>query len=675
MNKRYALALITILAGMITPAMGKDNGGTPLFTAQQAAAGKSLFAAKCAQCHGEALQGGTAGALAGPAYAATWSYDEFQGDWAQPTVDDLDYIIRATMPKDNPGTLTPGEYTEVLSYILQQNGYPSGTTPLRAGSPRMKQARLRFGIAPELASAPPPLRIQGEPTAVPRDSGPTQAELNRAASSTRDWLYVTHDYSGTRYVPLDQINVKNAARLRPVCVNQLGGVSNFQSGPIVYQGTMYVTTDRDTVALDAVNCRLKWRYSWLPHAAEAWRNSRGIALKDGYLVRGTPDGYLLALNAKTGALVWAVKAADARLGEAFTMPPLIYEDLVVIGPAGSENAVSGWVGAFRLRDGTPVWKFNTVPGAVPEGSETWRNPNKIKLGGGALWTPLSFDAENGELFVAVGNPAPDFAANLRPGDNLYTNSVVVLDIHTGKLLWYKQTLANDAHDWDMSQVSPLFQEKINGRDTRLVATVGKDGILRTIDRDSHEVVYATPVTTIKNADVPLTTEGVLACPGSFGGVEWNGPALNRKLNMLYINAVDWCYKFTLADTIRHIPGRVYLGGTIQAMPESQGWLTAVDASSGKVKWKYRSKRPMVGAVTTTSGGVVFTGELTGDFLVLNARDGKDLYRFNTGAGIGGGVVTYSEAGKQYVAVMSGKPSRFWINEIVGAPTVFLFALP
>jgi alcohol dehydrogenase (cytochrome c) len=590
-------------------------------------------------------------------------------------VDDLDYMIRNTMPKDAAGTLSAEQYTEVLSYILQQNGYPPGKKMLQAGSPRMKQTRLRFGIAPELTAAPAPQRIQGDPAAVPNGAGPTQEELNQAANSTRNWLYITHDYSGKRYVPLDQINVKNAAQLRPVCVNQLGGTSNFQSGPIVYHGIMYVTTDRDTMALDAVNCRQKWRYSWVPRTSEAWRNSRGVAIKDGYLVRGTPDGYLLALNANTGALVWAVKAANARLGEAFTMPPLIYDGLVVIGPAGSENAVSGWVGAFRLKDGAPVWKFNTVPGAVREGSKTWHNPNKIKLGGGALWTPLSLDVKNGELFVAVGNPAPDFAANLRPGENLYTNSVVVLDIHTGKLLWYKQTLANDAHDWDMSQVSPLFQEKINGRDARLVATVGKDGILRTIDRDSHEVLYATPVTTIKNADVPLTREGVVVCPGSFGGVEWNGPALNPGLNMLYVNAVDWCYKFTLADTVRHIPGRVYLGGTILAMPESAGWLTAVDASTGKIKWKYHSKRPMVGAVTTTSGDVVFTGELTGDFLVLDARDGKELYRFNTGGGIGGGIVTYKEAGKQYVAVMSGKPSRFWINDIVGAPTVFLFALP
>ena len=158
-------------------------------------------------------------------------------------------------------------------------------------------------------------------------------------------------------------------------------------------------------------------------------------------------------------------------------------------------------------------------------------------------------------------------------------------------------------------------------------------------------------------------------------MEWNGPALHPELNLLYVNAVDWCGKFTSAEKARHIPGHLYMGGTVEFADESQGWLTAIEASTGEVKWKYQSKRPMVAAVTTTKGNVVFTGELTGDFLALDARDGKVLYRFNTGGGIGGGVVTYQEAGKQYVAVMSGRPSPLWVSEIAGAPTVFLFALP
>ncbi|HUO13420.1 MAG TPA: PQQ-binding-like beta-propeller repeat protein [Verrucomicrobiae bacterium] len=680
MTTWYRAAVIT-LAGVIAGAVGQVRSQTtshaikeaPLFTAQQVAHGKTLYAAKCAMCHGDNLKNGGANPLAGPGFAARWTSG--WGD-AKLTIDDLDFIIRNTMPKGEPGTLRPAEYTAVLTYVLQQNGYQSGgTVPLLAGSKQMKQARLRFGMAQESESKPPPLRISGDPAAVPKSGGPTQEELNHAADSTRNWLYHTHDYAGARYVALDQINNQNAGQLRAVCVFQVGDEGNFQTGPIVYQGTMYITTNRSTLALNATDCRPKWRYSWEPRAGEVWTNNRGVAIKDGYLIRGSSDGYLLALNADTGKLVWAVKAADAAQGETFTMPPLIFEDLILIGPAGSENAVSGWVGAFRLSDGSPVWKFQTVPGATLAGSESWGNPKGIKIGGGAVWTPFSLDPEKGELFVAVSNPAPDLPANLRPGDNRYSDSVVVLDVHTGKLLWYRQMVRNDFHDWDLTQVSPLFEEKINGQDTPLLTTAGKDGFLRTLNRESHEVIYSTPVTTIKNADVPLTSDGVEACPGALGGVEWNGPALNRDLNMLFVNAVDWCMTMASAEKVRYIPGRTYMGGTVKFGAQSQGWLTAIDATTGEVKWKYQSERPMISAVTATKGNVVFTGELTGDFLTLDAQTGKVLYRFNTGGGIGGGVVTYEEAGKQYVAVMSGKPSRFWIGDITGAPTVFLFALP
>jgi alcohol dehydrogenase (cytochrome c) len=645
-----------------------------LFTSQQAAEGKALYSTRCAVCHGDALQGGTAPALAGATFASAWS-EQTDRAGSQRTVDDLDFIIRTTMPQGSAGTLKPEEYTVLLAYILEQNGYGAGATPLRAGSPKMKQARLKFSSSQGVAPGPPPLRIAGDPAAVPAGGGPTQQELDHAAASTRNWLYHTHDYSGARYVALDQINSATASQLQPVCVFQVGDDSSFQSGPIVYQGTMYITTLRSTVALDATNCRPKWRYTWTPHAREVWWMNRGVAIKDGYVVRGTSDGYLLALNAATGALVWAVRAADTRQGETFSMAPLIFEDLVLIGPAGSENAVSGWVGAFRLHDGSQAWKFQTVPGATRAGSASWGNPQGITLGGGAVWTPFTLDAEKGELVVAVANPSPDLPANLRPGDNRYTNSAVTLDVRTGALHWYKQLVPNDSHDWDLTQVSPMFEAKVRGRDSRLLTTVGKDGFLRTLDRDSHEVLYATAVTTIKNADAPVTSEGVVVCPGTLGGVEWNGPALDRELNVLYVNAVDRCSTFVSATTIRHIPGRLYLGGTAELHDEARGWLTAIDASTGAVNWKYESKRPMVAAVTTTKGHVVFTGELTGDFLALDARDGKELYRFNTGGAIGGGVVTYEEGGKQYVAVMSGRPSWFWVKENSGAPTVFLFALP
>jgi alcohol dehydrogenase (cytochrome c) len=440
---------------------------------------------------------------------------------------------------------------------------------------------------------------------------------------------------------------------------------------------MYLATARSTIAIDAATCRVKWRHSWTLRGDAVWNRSRGVAIKDGRVVRGTPDGYLVALSSETGAMLWARRVADASAGETFSMAPVIYDDLILIGPAGSENNIKGWVGAFRLADGSPVWRFNTVPRPGEPGYDTWQNPNNIPMGGGAVWTSFSLDTVTGDLHVAVTNPAPDLPAHLRPGSNLYTNSILVLDVRTGKHRWHRSLVPADSHDWDLSHVMPLFTATVNGAPRRLVATVGKDGILRTLDRETHDIVYATPVTTIENADVPVTTTPTRACPGVLGGVEWNGPSHSAVTNMLYVPAVDWCTTFTADPEPRYIPGKNYMGGTAARDPaeKSQGWLTALDATTGAVRWKYRSPRPMVAAVTSTAGGLVLTGELTGDFLALDGRNGEVLYRFNTGGSMGGGIVTYEAGGQQYIAVASGTPSAFWVDRNGGAPTIVVFALP
>jgi alcohol dehydrogenase (cytochrome c) len=208
-----------------------------------------------------------------------------------------------------------------------------------------------------------------------------------------------------------------------------------------------------------------------------------------------------------------------------------------------------------------------------------------------------------------------------------------------------------------------------------VATVGKDGLLRVLDRQTREQWFEAEVTTRENVDAPLTPQGVRACPGILGGVEWNGPAYNERTNMLYVAAVDWCATFHVAEEVRFIPGQGYLGGYPTMDGAGKGRLTAVDGSDGSIRWRYDSPRPMVAAVTTTAGGLVLTGELTGDFLALDAASGKELFRFNTGGPIGGGVVSYEVKQKQYVAVMSGRPSPFWTEVHPGSPTVFVFAIP
>jgi alcohol dehydrogenase (cytochrome c) len=650
-----------------------------LFTAAQVARGKAVYAASCAACHGTALAGGAAPALTGRPFEASWSHP-------QVTLDDMLFVVRTTMPPRASGTVSLDDHVAVFAYILEMNGYTAGDTPLRVGAPLLQRPPRwagRFmstsevgGLAEGTLATSLPDFIGAEAGATPASTGPDQTTLDAAESST-EWPIYTHDYAGTRYSPLDQINATNAAKLVPSCVFQMGETDNFQTGPLVHRGTMYVTTWRSTIAIDAATCRPKWRHRWEPRGDTVWERNRGVALKDGRLVRGTPDGYLIALSADTGTLLWARRIARVEHGETLTMAPLVYDDLVIIGPAGSENNIQGWVGAFRLADGSPVWRFNTVPKPGEPGYETWQNPAGIPVGGGAVWTSFSLDTTTGDLYVAVTNPAPDLPVHLRKGANLYTNAIVCLDVRTGKRRWHLSLVPNDSHDWDLTHASPLIDTTVDGKPRRLVVTVGKDGILRTLDRVTREVLYETPVTTIENGDTPITTAPTRACPGVLGGVEWSDPAYNPATNLLYVPAVDWCATFTAFEKTRYIPGKLYLGGTADLDPpgKSQGWVSAIDAGTGAVRWKYRSARPMVASVTTTAGNLLMTGELTGDFLVFDARTGKELYRFNTGGPMGGGIVTYAVGGTQYVAATSGSPSNFWVDEFRGSPTIVIFRLP
>jgi alcohol dehydrogenase (cytochrome c) len=663
-----ALGVLAIGAAQSAPAARPPRAA--LFTAAQAAQGEAVYTRACASCHGATLAGGAAPALTGPAFERSWSDPRV-------TLDDLFFLIRTTMPPRASDTVAPADKAAVFAFILRSNGYAPGQSALTADSAQLRQQRLEMTAAPQSAArVAPPAFIPAVSGATAASTGPNQSTLTKSAEST-DWLLHNHDYAGTRYSPLAEINTGNAARLTPACMFQIGERDNFQTGPIVHDGVMYVTTMTATIALDAATCRVKWRARWEPKDDMAWERNRGVAVADGRVVRSTPDGYLLALSADRGALLWARQVAKPADGETFTMAPLIVDDLVLIGPAGSENNLQGWVGAFRTSDGTPVWRFNTVPKPGEPGYETWVNPRKIPVGGGAVWTSFALDPVTGDLHVAVTNPSPDLPIHLRQGQNLYTNSIVTLDVKTGKLRWHRQLIPNDSHDWDVTHATPLFNATIDGTPHRLVATAGKDGMLRAIDRDSKRVIYETAVTTRENADTPVGMTPIHACPGVLGGVEWNGPAFNAATNMLYVPAVDWCATFTAFEQVRHIPGKLYMGGTANLDPaaKAQGWITAVDASTGAVKWKYRSPRPMVAAVTTTAGNVLFSGELTGDFLTLDARTGDVLYRFNTGGPMGGGVITYAAGGRQYVAVASGSPSAYWVDRNAGSPTIVVFALP
>ena len=405
-----------------------------------------------------------------------------------------------------------------------------------------------------------------------------------AAAEDGDWAYVEHDLKGTRYSPLAQITPENVSGIAKTCAYTFPEAVPSESAPIVSGGVMYLTSQHYTVALDASNCRVLWSNRWVPRDRETVRANRGAAIAGGKIIRGTTDDYLLAIDAETGKLLWSKQIAKPQDGFFISMPPLVHGDLIYIGPGGSELAVSGWVGAFRLSDGERVWKFNIIPADGEPGAETWgSNPEARKHAGGALWTPLSYDEEKDLLFVAGGNPAPDFYDDARPGANLYTNSIIALDGKTGRLAWYNQFIPHDVHDYDLTHVNPIF--KIGTRTA--IATSGKDGMLRVVDANTHQVIYAVPFTTRVNADAPVSRTPIYVCPGTLGGSEWNGPAFSPTLNELVVPSDDnWCSNIKKdvqpPDAEKAHDGKeLYFGGPLEhpSFSKAQGRLTAFDAAA------------------------------------------------------------------------------------------------
>ncbi|MDB6085306.1 MAG: Pyrrolo-quinoline quinone [Gammaproteobacteria bacterium] len=513
------------------------------------------------------------------------------------------------------------------------------------------------------------------------------AAFGEAAASKpdgSDWLYVDQDLAGTRYSPLKQITTHNVSQMAKACVYTFPEKEPSQTAPIVSAGALYVTTAHYTVAVDGSDCHVIWTNKWSPRGHETMNTHRGAALAGGKILRGTGDGFLLALDAKDGHTLWAKQIADPKEGYFISMPPLVHGALVYIGPAGAEWASKGWVGAFRISDGEQVWRFNIVPDDGEPGANTWgADPAARMHGGGTLWTPMTFDEEKNLLYVPGGNAAPDIYDEGRPGDNLYTNSLIALDATTGHLAWYRQFIPHDVHDYDVTHVGPMFKTMIGGSTHHVVASTGKDGMLRLLDRNSTDILYSVPFTTRVNAEVPVTSTPVRVCPGTLGGQEWNGSAYNVKLNLLVVPATDWCAEFkrdaAAPDPDKEHTHGWYFGGETKFEPWSaaHGRLTAFDASTGHEKWRYDAAKPMVAGVTTTEGGLIFTGELTGDLLALDANTGKVLLRSALGGPAGGGVVTYNARGAQNVAIVSGFVGVY--NSIApeiggGNPTVTVFRL-
>jgi alcohol dehydrogenase (cytochrome c) len=537
---------------------------------------------------------------------------------------------------------------------------------------RLLNAALRSTVPPAAALACLACTTNPMTGELPQTATPA-ASPGAESRSEADWPVYNKTYEAARYSTLAQITRANVSRLQPVCAAELGDAGAFQAGPIVVGDTIYLTTANSTVALDAVSCDIRWQNIYENEEAPVFAVNRGVAYAGGRVFRGTADGRVLAIDAATGRTAWKIKAAEPAAGEFFSAAPIAWNGLVYLGIAGSDWAVRGRMLAFDAATGAEKWRFYTVPEGDEPGANTWKRHAGVTVGGGGTWSSYTLDPRTGELFVPVGNPAPDLRSDLREGDNLYTNCLLVLDALTGKLRWYFQMTPNDGLDLDLGAAPALYS---GSGGEALLSAGSKDGFLYGIDRGTHKLLYRTAVTTVKNSDTMRMAppEGLEFCPGYLGGVEWNGPAVDPSDQSVFVGAVDWCMFFHPGDKPyqRGIPYH----GTVVVLPQKvlgSGWITSIDGNSGKIRWQYHSSSPIVAALTPTAGGLLLGGDVLGHFLVFDSKTGDVLLNRDMGGAMNGGIVTYEKGGRQLIAVTSGSTSRSGLGNS-GMPTLTIFAL-
>jgi len=508
-------------------------------------------------------------------------------------------------------------------------------------------------------------------------------------AAERDWPTYNRTLTSERFTALDAINTKNVKALRIVCSYDTGEQTGFQTGLVQVDDALFATTEHDTFSIDPNTCAQNWR-AHEEFASGALKVNRGLAWLDGRVYRGTADGRVLAYQAKTGKRLWATTIADAVRGESVPAAPIAWQGLVFIGNAGSDNkGVKGRMYALDAKDGHIVWEFYMVPkgerdfargpqapNPPAQATHSWKTADGFPITGGGTWTSYTLDPAAGLLYVPGGNPAPDFANQYRGGDNLFTDSVVVLDAKTGAYQRHFQMVKHDFHDWDASTAPVLFRSKA-GR--RLLAEAPKDGRLHLIDLGSGTPLYDIPVTRMLNTDAPITAAGTRFCPGSQGGAEWNSPAYDPVLNLIFTGEVDWCVTVHAApaDAIAKAPmGQPWSGspdgfGKTDDTKEWAGWMTATEADSGQRIWQFKAPFPLMGGITPTAGGVLFFGDMGGNFYAFDAAKGGKLWSSNLGGAIAGGVISYDTGAGQRVAVAAGMTSPIWPTPKINGKVVVL----
>ena len=498
----------------------------------------------------------------------------------------------------------------------------------------------------------------------------TFERLLGASREPENWLTYSGRYSGWRYSTLNQISTGNASHLAMQWAFQVSDLGQFETTPIVVDGILYGTGQNDRAfALDARTGRAIWRYQRnLPEKLQPCCGmvNRGLAILGNRLFMATLDAHVIALDTKTGNLLWDVTAADYRKAYTFTVAPLVVKNEVIVGISGGEYGVRGFIDAYDAVTGRRLWRFDTVPGPGQPGHETWKGDSS-KTGGAPAWITGSYDPELNLVYWPTGNPAPSNYGGERGGDNLYSNSMLALDADTGKLKWYFQFTPHDLYDYDATQIPILIDADWHGRQRKLLLQANRNGFFYVLDRTSGEFLLATPLGNITwatgigsdgkptvNAALKSSPEGTLVCPGALGLTNWYAPSYSPETGLLYVATSNECDVFTSSPQ-PYRAGHDFLGSVYVPDPVRRptGALEAIDVFSGKKKWSFPYFSNPNGGALSTAGGLVFGGDSDGNFIALDALAGHDLWHVQLGAAIYSTAITFAIDGKQYVAVPAG----------------------
>lgn len=519
---------------------------------------------------------------------------------------------------------------------------------------------------------------------------PAQVSFERVLNAEREphnWLSYSGTLSNHRYSLLDQINTDNVQNLKLQWVWQARSLEKFEATPLVVDGILYtVQPPNDVVALDASTGRMFWMHPYenSPDArACCGRVNRGVAILGDTLFMGTIDAHMLAIDARSGQLIWKTKVAEASEHYSITMVPLVIRDKVMIGTAGGDLGIRGFIAAYDVETGDEAWRFHTIPGPGEFGNDTWLGES-WKTGGAAVWNAGAYDPETNLVFFGTGNPAPDWDGRTRLGDNLYSNCVVALDADTGELEWYYQFTPHDELDYDSTQVPVLADIQWRGEPRKLILWANRNGVMYVFDRVTGEFLFGKPFVEVNWMDgfdedgrprrvpgmVP-TPEGTLIRPHVLGATNWSPPSFSPRTGLYYsahwensgIVAIQGQFPRSIGVNRRESPmAQVNLEAFFNNDEEAYSVVRGYDPDTLDPVWEYRMADITWAGVLSTAGDVVFSGGREGYFLALDASSGELLWRASLGGQVNSGPMSYAIDRKQYVAITAGS-------------ALFTFALP